>query len=142
MTLPSPKRKAIPDRIKVCVLEREVRRLNGWPPDTRLDYDHDPALQLRAINSAGTDYDPAQLDPDYIYVKRDTDHDRKTFTDNGTGRGDITTIAKVKRISKEQEDFRRRVLAKPPGHKRERSGRWPQGRKIQGRNELRRREKL
>jgi hypothetical protein len=51
---------------------------------------------------------------------------------------DCGIVAKVKRISAAHEDFRRRVLAieKQP---RIRSSRFPQGRKLQSRNDLSRR---
>jgi hypothetical protein len=51
---------------------------------------------------------------------------------------DASTIAKVKRLAREHEEFRRKVLARSPGDKRQPSGRWPQGRKLQSRGFQRR----
>lgn len=48
-------------------------------------------------------------------------------------RKDTGIVAKVTRLTKEQEDFRRKILARPCGQKRERTGSWSQGRKIQSR---------
>ncbi|MDC7784827.1 hypothetical protein PQJ75_00980 [Rhodoplanes sp. TEM] len=42
-----------------------------------------------------------------------------------TATQDVPTIAKTKRLSAEQEEFRRRVLERPCGQPRERKGRWP-----------------
>jgi hypothetical protein len=47
-------------------------------------------------------------------------------------RKDTGIVAKVKALSEEHEDFRRKVLARPCGQKRERSGRWA-SRKMQSR---------
>lgn len=45
---------------------------------------------------------------------------------------DTGIVAKAKALTKDQEDFRRKALARPCGQKRERSSRWP-SRKIQSR---------
>lgn len=47
-----------------------------------------------------------------------------------TAKIDIPRIAKTKRLSKSQEEFRRKVMEKPCGAKREKTGNWPQGRKL------------
>lgn len=101
--------------------------------EAEIDWSHEPALGLRAINDDGTDYKPPQNDPNYLFIRKRAEHDAITFKNNGTGRGDITTIAKVKRLTKEQEEFRRKVLARPCGAKRTPTGNWPPGRKIQSR---------
>lgn len=48
-------------------------------------------------------------------------------------RKDAGIVAKVRTLTKEQEAFQRKVLARPCGQKRERSGNWPSGRKLQSR---------
>jgi hypothetical protein len=45
-------------------------------------------------------------------------------------RRDTSIVAKVRRLKPEQKEFLRRVLAKPCGKKRERTGNWPKGRKL------------
>lgn len=42
-----------------------------------------------------------------------------------TRREDVPRIAKTKRLSAAQEEFQRKVLARPCGAKRERSKKWP-----------------
>lgn len=54
-------------------------------------------------------------------------------------RRDTSIVAKVRRIAPEHEEFRRRLLAKPCGAKRQKTGKWPTGRKIQSRGFQRRR---
>lgn len=98
-----PKRKSIPLSVQVEVLKRMLGLHK-----LKIDWSHEPALQLRAINDAGTDYAPPQLDPDYIVARRCEDHDHITFKDNGTGRGDLTAIAHVRRGA---EDERRHKMA-------------------------------
>jgi hypothetical protein len=65
-----PKRKAIPDRIKKLVCERQNNCCAGcdtiFTTDDKRQFDHRPALEQRPINKKGTDYVPPQLDPDFI----------------------------------------------------------------------------
>lgn len=134
MILPAPKRRAIPVSIKLAVCLRTL-----GVKESEIDWSHEPALGLRAIN--GADYDPPQHDPSCIEIRRKADHAHITFRDNGTGRSDITTIAKVRRLTKEQEEFQRKVLSRPCGAKRQPTGNFPAGRKMQSRNEFRRKER-
>src|SRR5687767_7334694 len=48
-------------------------------------------------------------------------------------RRDTSIVAKVRRLTAEQETFRRRVLEKPAGAHRVLSSKWPKGRKLQSR---------
>jgi hypothetical protein len=65
-----PKRKAIPDRVKRIVLERQGDRCDHckvlFAKDDKKQFDHRPAIEQRPVNAEGTDYIPPQLDPDYI----------------------------------------------------------------------------
>lgn len=45
-------------------------------------------------------------------------------------RKDTSIVAKVRRLTKEQEDFQRKVLARPCGEKRQPTGNFRSGRKI------------
>jgi hypothetical protein len=42
-----------------------------------------------------------------------------------TARSDLPREAKIRRLTREQEEFRRKVLDRPCGQRRERSKRWP-----------------
>lgn len=103
----SPKRKSIPLSVQVEVLKRMLGL-----DKVKIDWSHEPALQLRVINDAGTDYVPAQLDPDYIVARRCEEHDRITFKDNGTGRGDLTAIAHVRRSADDDRRHQTTMAAK------------------------------
>lgn len=50
-----------------------------------------------------------------------------------TAKRDIPQMAKTRRLSKAQEEFRRKILERPCGGKRQPSGNWPRGRKIKSR---------
>lgn len=140
---PAPRRKAVPLSTQVLVLLRMLG-MQGC----KINWSHEPALGLRAINDAGTDYDPPQLDPNYIVARPKEDHDRITFKNNGTGRGDLTAIAHVKRTARRKTEHDTIMIAKANGERiparpkrkiASRSDPWPQGRKLQSRNDLRRR---
>ncbi|MCC6776692.1 MAG: hypothetical protein IT537_08660 [Hyphomicrobiales bacterium] len=90
-----------------------------------IDWSHEPALELRAINEAGTDYDPPQHDPRFIEIRTRVEHKHITFTDNGTGRGDITAIAHRRKVTDAEQEFRRRMLVKDTGERPPRKSRWP-----------------
>jgi hypothetical protein len=107
MSAPSPARRAIPVSVKLTVA---LRALGLTEAD--IDWSHEPALGLRAINDAGTDYIPPQHDPAFIFIRPRADHDRITFKDNGTGRGDLSGIAHVKRIRRREADHLAVIAAK------------------------------
>jgi hypothetical protein len=140
----APRRKPIPDRVKVQVLLRALGKTLS-----RIDWSHEPALQLRAINDAGTDYKPAQLDPNYIEIRDKPDHAVITFKNNGTGRGDITEIAHVRRRTRKHVEHEARIAAKVTGETAPvprrtakipaRANPWPKGQKIRSRGFQRRR---
>ncbi len=66
-----PKRKAIPRSVKILVLVRQKSRCaecgellrDGM---RRVEFDHRPAIIMRAVNVEGTDYHPPQNDPAHI----------------------------------------------------------------------------
>ena len=138
-----PKRKAIPNRIKILVVIRQDGRCKCC--NERLDrvdkteFNHRPALVNRDINKEGTDYIPEQLSPDYIEALHAGCHKTRTFGTKATTAGsDIHTAAKVKRIRRKRETFSETVLGRRPGQKRKPTGRWARGRKLQSRNTFRR----
>ena len=120
-----PKRKPIPLRAKL----EACLRLLGLPPD--VEWDHCPALQLRPIRPDGTDWEPGQHDPAHLEPLTKAAHLLKTTGRKGlsklsiTGNGDVSRIAKGKRLRGETKPKPKRP--------------WPQGRKIESRNDLRRR---
>jgi hypothetical protein len=135
MTLPPPPRRPLPLSVKLSVALRAL-----GVKETEIDWSHEPALQLRAYDER--DYSPAQHDPGFIFIRRKAEHAAITFKDNGTGRGDLTAIAHVKRLGRKEEEFRRRLLAKDsgePAREQRRKHQWPKGQKIRSRGFQRRR---
>lgn len=124
----SKRRKKIPDGAK---LDSCLRRFGLTRADVQ--FDHNPALELRDWNPLTNDTIPPANDPAYIDMLLVSEHAVKTFGPGGekritTAGSDINRIAKVKRISREQEDFRKRLQAKadpevePPPKKKTK---WP-----------------
>ncbi|GGC70437.1 hypothetical protein [Chelatococcus reniformis] len=121
----APKRKRPPLLVQLHAALRQL----GLEPD-ECELDHDPALGIRAVNADGTDWDPPQHDERYLVWRPKREHDVKTFGPGGekritTAGGDIHRIAKLRRLTTEQEEHRRRMLGKEPGSQRPRSSRWP-----------------
>lgn len=132
-----PKRRGIPDRVKKEVVARQggiclcgCNRDVEWKAHkltTR--FDHTPAIFLRPINDAGTDYEPPQLDPRYIVARCiESDEARRSG-----GKARATTAGRETNAVAKQ-----RKRDKPPKPKRARGSRpfkgrsqWPTGRKIQ-----------
>lgn len=123
-----PIRKAIPKNIKVVVRLFQnglcgCRKRCGvkLPPDGKglVEYQHEPALALRAVSWDGSDYEPPQHDPRYIFAelkdchKTETYHPRSKATSLGSDRH---AIDKTRRLRGE---------LKPRPKKK-----WPAGRKI------------
>jgi hypothetical protein len=111
MTRPLVKdvRKNIPLSVKLAV----ALRMLGFAKGQRVDFDHDPALGLRDWDEEKQDFIPSQLDPDFIVIRTEPDHDRKTNGSGATSYGsDKHAIAKIDRVSQAIEAFRRRLLAK------------------------------
>ena len=102
-----PPRKHIPASVKIeaCLL------LLGFPRDRLKDiqWDHDPAIQIRPLGECGTDYDPPQLSPAHIFPMLKEDHLLKTTGRRGesklsvSGNGDVSRVAKIKRLESEEE---------------------------------------
>ena len=83
-----------------------------------VDFDHDPALAMRPIDPATGDTIPAANDPRHIVPRGRADHRAKTLGGHRPLSGDVSKIAKLKRVEREQEEFRARLLAKRPGQSR------------------------
>jgi hypothetical protein len=111
MTRPrvSDVRKAIPLGVKLAVALRQL----GFAKSERVNFDHDPALALRPWDDEKQDFIPPQHDPDYIVIRTEPAHDKKTNGNDATSHGsDKHAIAKVDRVGEAEEAFRRRLLAK------------------------------
>jgi len=87
-----PRRKAIPKALRQIAKDRQNGVcICGCGSSEGLEADHHPALILRLVNEAGTDYIPPQLDPDYIVMRCYRSHKAKTVKD-------VKAKAKIHRI--------------------------------------------
>jgi len=86
-----PHRKAITDRVKRIVLERQRNICDGcgvlMTTDDKKQFDHRPALEQREVNAKWTDYIPPQLDPKYIDALHVDCHLKRRGTGPGAGGG-------------------------------------------------------
>lgn len=124
-----PKRRAVPMKLQrnaalaLCaelMVKLGLEQVDAW------QLDHDPALGLRPVNDAGTDYEPAQHDPRFLVWRPIRQHAEKTNGRAlGTSRharrveGDKQRIAKAKRLEEKRQatspelDRALEVLLKP-----------------------------
>lgn len=110
-----PKRKAIPDKIKLEVVLRQDGRCTHCGerlgPLTGLNFDHRPAIINRDVNEAGTDYVPPQLDPEFIEAIHEVPcHDERTAGRGGERR--ITTAGSDIHIRDKTQRLRDARLAR------------------------------
>lgn len=138
--LPAPPkgfRKPIPVLVKLDVVIRQDGKCKtcgerlGTLSNTQ--FDHVPAIQLRGWDDEARDTSPRSNDPDAIEAKHTDCHKAKTTGRKGESKlnavnGDTTLIAKQRRLEKQEEEFRRRLLTKndvdePP--EQTRKYRWP-----------------
>jgi hypothetical protein len=137
MTLPRP---YIPLKVQ---RDAAIIQLGLDPAMAQLD--HDPALGLRHFDQATGRYTPDANDPHHLKWRSKEEHRAKTSGRKGEKRStsygsDQHAIAKLRRLTPEQEDVRRRILAPNVLEERERPKRkyrWPQGRKLQSRKMMR-----
>ena len=118
-------RPAIPWAVKLQVVLNQGALCGcgcGAPLDlvSNTDFDHDPALIFRPYDPATRIYTPDANDPESLKAKLRDCHKRKTFGPGGekriTTRGsDIGELYKGRRVTKDHELFRRRMLAKTTG---------------------------
>lgn len=115
-------RKAIPLGVKLAVALRMLG-LHG----IKIDYDHDPALALREWNAKAGDFNPPQLDPNFIVIRTKEAHRTKTSGRKGEKRvtsygSDQHAIGKIRRLTHQQAEVQRAILARPCGDKRRPKG--------------------
>lgn len=117
----SDHRKPIPAWVKIQVILNQDRRCKATGAvlvnARAIRFDHRPALWEREFNDATQDFVPPQNDPEFIEAIGSVVHDHRTFGPGGdrrttTAGSDLNRRAKVHRLSKEEEEFRRRLLAK------------------------------
>lgn len=118
-------RKAIPDRVKLIAA---LRRMGLTIEEVQ--FDHSPALALRPINPVTGETIPPANDPDHIEMLLVAEHKEKTFGKGGekritTAGSDIGNIAKVRRLTAQQQEMRRRMLAKAEGVTSPKKSKWP-----------------
>ncbi|MDB5594168.1 MAG: uncharacterized protein JWM36_1129 [Hyphomicrobiales bacterium] len=110
-------RKAIPLSVKLTVVVAQDALCTTCKEPLRnlanVEFDHVPALQLRLWCEEVKDTVPAANDPAAIEAKHADCHAAKTFGGKATKRGgDITEIARTRRLTEQQQEFRRRILSK------------------------------
>lgn len=119
------RRKKIPDRVKLlAALKRQGLRIE------EVEFDHEPALALRPLNPETGDTIPPANDPDHIRMLLIKEHDVKTNGPGGekritTAGSDKGKIKKVRKLSQQQKEFRRRMLEKEPGQNSKPESKWP-----------------
>lgn len=84
-----------------------------------IEWQHDPPIQLRIWNEEKQDTEPSAYDPRYLTPMLKAEH-RKV-----TAKVDIPQIAKTKRMSEDQNEFRRKILSRECGEKRKPKGKIP-----------------
>ncbi|WP_235679056.1 hypothetical protein [Aquibium microcysteis] len=131
------RRRRIPDRIKLLAALRKM----GLTVE-QVQFDHDPALELRPINPVTGDTVPPANDPDHITMLLIKEHKTKTFGPGGekritTAGSDVHKIHKLARLSAEHEDFQRRVLSREPRDGTKPKSRWPKRPMGNGRKKAR-----
>lgn len=119
------RRKRIPDKVKLIA----ALRRSGLTIE-QVQFDHDPALELRPINPVTGDTVPPANDPDHITMLLIKEHKDKTFGPGGekritTAGSDVHKIHKLGRLKTEHEEFQRRVLSREPRDETKPKSRWP-----------------
>lgn len=76
--------------------------------------DHCPPLAMRTWDDASQDTIPAANDPKFIVLRHVDCHKAKTSggKTRAKAQGDVTEIARTRRLGRAQEEFRSKVLAK------------------------------
>ncbi len=119
-----PARKAIPRSIKDKVISRQVGRCAAcratFVVGDKIEYDHRPAIVMRAVNVEGTDYHPPQNDPEHIDALHKGCHLRRTVgrlpgaEKTATTKGsDAWLAAKFRKLEgKNKPKFKRKIQSR------------------------------
>lgn len=88
-------------------------------------FDHRPAVSQRLFDPVANDTVPSIHDPKFLDAIKSASHDRLTFKNNGSGRGDVTAAAHVKNGAKAHQEHRQRVAQRECGQHYEPKGTIP-----------------
>ena len=80
-----------------------------------IEWEHTVPLGLRIFDPATGKYDPDEMDPRYLRPMGKADHSVKTRGTSVPLSGDVSKISKLKRVERNEADFRARLLAKDAG---------------------------
>ena len=114
------KRRAIPDQVKLKVVLRQCGRCSSCQKKlgdlASINFDHRPALVARRWDAEKCDFDPPGNSVEHIEAVHIACHAVRTFGPGGekriTTRGsDIGEAARTRRLTRKEEEFRRRMLA-------------------------------
>lgn len=121
------KRRHVPLAIQLRVALRQA----GLNPDN-VNLDHNPALEMRVYDESTGLYEPDQHDERYLVFLPKEVHDVKTFGTKIPMSGDISKIARAKRLERAHKETMERLLS--PSKKRIsiKKARWPK-RKFESR---------
>ena len=145
---PRPLRKSMPRLTWRAKCEAALAKLGLTIRD--VEFHHDPPLALRLWDDAAQDTVPPANDPAHIRVLLVSEHRAITTGRRGesdlsvSGNGDVSKIAKSRRLERDHEGFRHRLLTRECGEPRQRTGTiqgrgfGPGKRKLESRNDLRR----
>ncbi|ACB80879.1 hypothetical protein Mpop_2724 [Methylorubrum populi BJ001] len=130
-----PARKDPPDRLKTEIFVRQGGRcyLSGkrLPSIHHCEWHHIPGLGVRPVRADGSDYEPAQLDPEYLFAVLPADHDEATNGPRVEKKHllrkdhDKAKASRTKDLRASHREHVRFMEEKKPGQKRPKSGRWP-----------------
>lgn len=126
--LPAPppgwKRPALKMQTKLQVIlnqEGKCKATGERLTDIRqVQFDHRPAVWQRRFDPVMNDTAPSVNDSDTIDAILKAEHVIRTFTDNGTGMGDVTHKAHSDRTGEREAEHRIAMALKEPGRKRPR----------------------
>jgi 5-methylcytosine-specific restriction endonuclease McrA len=124
-----PARKAIPRAVKDKVLARQHSRCAAcgrpFEQGDKIEYDHRPAIVMRAVNVEGTDYHPPQNDPEHIDALHKACHLRRTVgrlpgaEKTATTKGsDAWLAAKFRKLEGKNKPKRKQSIPSRPFSKR------------------------
>ena len=130
-----PARKDPPKALKITIYQRQAGRcyLTGRKLPTIWDceWNHDPPLGARPVLPDGSDYYPAQHDPEYLFAVHPDAHKVST---NGPAvekkhllrpTSDKSKVKRTRDLRTSHKEHLEAMANKEPGKPRERSGRWP-----------------
>lgn len=81
----------------------------------KINWDHRPALSHRPYDPVTGLYDPDENDPRYLYPILAEENKVLANGNHIPLSGDTSVAAKLKRLAADQEEYRRRLLAKDAG---------------------------